>query len=249
MFIENMMTDYQNTQGDEGKRYEEFVNIAVHELKTPVSVLKAYLQMISRQLQLENQVSYMNIVEKMDLQLDKLLSLIADLQEGIHLNSEDFFCLMNDFDVNDSIKICCESTRAANPHCVLEYELDQGCPLIKGDHDRIEQVIHNLISNAIKYSGRDAKVVVKSLFAENNVVVSVLDNGPGIPADQQEKIFQQFYRVKGTANRASGLGLGLFICRDIINKHQGSIGVKSAEGTGSEFWFSLPVRVVYTHSF
>ncbi|HKG08701.1 MAG TPA: HAMP domain-containing sensor histidine kinase [Pedobacter sp.] len=233
-----------NTQPPDQKKYEDFVNMAAHELKTPVTVLKAYLQLILQQLYKDNYVNYIKTVEKMDLQLNKLLHLISDLQDGVHANSEELHCLMNDFDINESIKACCDSAKAANPNCHIDYELDENCPVLKGDHDRIEQVIHNFISNGIKYSKNDVTIKIKSLTDGNNVVVSVLDDGQGIPKDHQQKIFQQFYRIKDDKpSQPGGLGLGLFICREIISKHNGAIGVNSREGEGAEFWFSLPVKL------
>ncbi|MES2454849.1 MAG: HAMP domain-containing sensor histidine kinase [Bacteroidota bacterium] len=239
------MSDTQD-QPNERKTYEDFVNMAAHELKTPVTVLKAYLQMITMQLRKENQLGYIKTVEKMDLQLNKLLHLISDLQDGVQVNSEKLHCLMNDFDINESIKTCCDSAIATHPNCRIEYELDQSCPLLKGDHDRIEQVIHNFITNAVKYSGAELLVKIKSVKTENEVLVSVSDNGRGIPADQQSRIFEQFFRVKSASNQAGGMGLGLFICQEIIKKHEGRIGVNSTEGVGSEFWFSLPVKKTST---
>jgi signal transduction histidine kinase len=236
------MDNSQGTQASDQKKYQDFLNMAAHELRTPVAVLKAYLQMLELQLNRENHLSYINTIEKMDLQLNKLLHLISDLQDGVQANSEELHCLMNDFDINDSVKVCCDSAKAANPDCAIDHELDEACPALKGDHDRIEQVIHNLIANAIKYSKGNKIIKIRSFRDGSSIIVSVLDNGPGIPPDQQSKIFEQFYRVKTTAGHAGGLGLGLFICQEIIRKHDGKIGVKSQEGQGSEFWFSLPVK-------
>ena len=236
------MSETQDVQSAELKKYEDFVNMAAHELKTPVTVLKAYLQMILLQLYKENQLGYIKTVEKMDLQLNKLLHLISDLQDGAQSNSEKLHCLMNDFDINESIKTCCDSAKATHPGCTITHYLDDSCPILKGDHGRIEQVIHNFITNAVKYSERDVVVRIKSFVAGDEVFVSVLDNGRGIPEDQQRKIFEQFYRAPGTAGRTGGLGLGLFICQEIIRKHNGRIGVKSTEGSGSEFWFCLPLK-------
>ena len=227
----------------EHKKFEDFVNMAVHELKTPVTVLKAYLQIITAQLNKENNQSHLKTMEKMDMQLDKLLHLISDLQDGVNADSDEIHCLMYDFYIHESIKHCFENAKATNPGCEIELDIDDSNVLIKGDKDRIEQVINNLITNAIKYSGTQKRLKIKGSKSADKFVVSVLDNGMGIPLERQKQVFQQFYRVESTAAiKQPGLGLGLFICAEIIRKHNGEIGVQSEEGQGSEFWFSLPLK-------
>lgn len=232
-----------DTSSPDQKKYENFVHMAAHELKTPVTVLKAYLQMIIRHLEKDKQASYIAMADKMDVQLNKLLNLISDLQDGVKANSEDIHCLMSDFNINESISSCRDGLQATNPDFKLVVELDETCPLIKGDHNRIEQVVLNLITNAIKYSDSEKYVMIRSIKEDGYVCVSVSDKGKGIPKEQQSKVFDQFYRVNGIQeNQPAGLGLGLFICKEIIRKHDGKIGLESAPGLGSEFWFRLPCK-------
>lgn len=240
---DEIMSKLDISKPGEHKKFEDFVNMAVHELKTPVTVLKAYLQIVTAQLNKENNQSHLKTLEKMDIQLDKLLHLILDLQDGVTANSDDIHCLMYDFYIDESIKLCFENAKATNPCCDIAFEIDDSNLLIKGDRDRIEQVINNLITNAIKYSGTKKCLKIKGYRREDSFIVSVLDNGMGIPLEKQKQVFQQFYRVESTASQQQpGLGLGLFICAEIIRKHAGEIGVKSEEGQGSEFWFSLPLK-------
>ena len=224
-------------------QYHDLVNMTAHELKTPVSVLKAYLQIITKQLYRDNQLSYMMTLEKMEVQLDKVLHLISDLQDGVSTDNDDVHCLMNEFDINESVLRCFDNAVATHPDVTILYETDPSQPLVTGDRDRIEQVIHNLITNGIKYAGKQQYLKISSRVVEGEVIIGVTDKGPGIAPDLQEKIFQRFYRIQSDSTTSqSGLGLGLFICAQIIHKHQGRIGVISSEGMGSEFWFSLPVN-------
>jgi len=179
----------------------------------------------------------------MDIQLDKLLHLISDLQDGVTANSDDIHCLMNDFYINESIKLCADSAKATNPDATIICEIADSNPVINGDRDRIEQVLNNFITNAIKYSGNKKDLKIKCAKKDGELLISVTDNGIGIPAEKQDQIFQQFYRIDSpAAKQQPGLGLGLFICAEIVRRHNGTIGVNSKEGEGSEFWFSIPLK-------
>jgi signal transduction histidine kinase len=113
---------------------------------------------------------------------------------------------------------------------------------VYADRERIRQVISNLISNANKYASKSKKIIVSIETLEEKVICSVQDFGKGIEAEEQEKIFERFYRVSGhNLNTFPGLGLGLFICKQAIEKQNGKIGLKSAPGKGSTFYFELPL--------
>jgi len=221
----------------------DFVNMATHELKAPVTVLKAYLQLVELRLSKDNQPEYSRFVVKMDAQVEKLLNLIADLLDSTRISAGSLSCIFNDFEINDCIRECIEGFKASNPDVEIEYELALSNPVVKGDRDRIDQVVTNFISNAIKYSPKGKYIHVKSRVSKDTIVVCVKDNGMGIPPEQQKHVFSRFYRVKSkSTEQLSGLGLGLFICSEIIKKHRGEIGVNSEEAKGSEFWFSLPYQ-------
>jgi signal transduction histidine kinase len=238
-----IMSKLNDTPSEDYKKFEDFVNMAVHELKTPVTVLKAYLQLIMAQLRRENQHNYIKTAEKMDVQLHKLLHLIDDLHDGVKANSDEIHCLMNDFNISESIRMCCENAKAMYPDFNIELEIEECDPIIRGDKDRIEQVLNNFINNAIKYSVDNKCIHVKCRRLDGQFVVTVFDHGIGIPEEKQDRVFQQFYRVESaTERKRPGLGLGLFICAEIIKKHNGKIGVCSKEKEGSEFWFSVPVK-------
>ncbi len=137
-----------------------------------------------------------------------------------------------------------EQSRGAATRTILLDQPTDNEILIFADIDRIEQVLTNYISNALKYSATDKPVTVSLRKEGHEVFVAVRDEGPGLPIDEQANVFDRFYRVKGIEVKSGsgvGLGLGLYICKTIIELHQGQVGVESKEGKGATFWFSLPL--------
>lgn len=227
------------------KEHEDFVHMAAHELKTPVTVLKAYVQLFQARLARDQRNEELLLAGKMDAQLDKLINLISDLLDAARISSGSLSCIMTDFIVNECVTECAEAIKAANPDCNIECELERADPVIMGDRDRIDQVLVNLVSNAIKYSSNEkyVKIVSKLTSDKGRLIIKVIDKGIGIPMERQKFVFERFYRVSDPIKGGfPGLGLGLFISAEIVKKHHGTIGLESEEGKGSVFWFSLPVK-------
>lgn len=222
--------------------FSEFVNMAVHELKMPVTILKAYLQILVVKLQKNDTASLATTLEKMELQLDKLTHLIADLQDGANPNVEDIYCLKNNFDLTNCIVNYVEELKTTYPSYLIETDFDDQEFVVHADKDRIIQVVNNLVSNAVKYASEQKYLKLMIKRDGNRVMVSVIDRGPGIPEEKQQEIFEQFVRLQDEITRKQpGLGIGLFICNAILKKHNGDIGVRSKLGEGAEFWFGLPL--------
>jgi two-component system phosphate regulon sensor histidine kinase PhoR len=220
------------------KKKDEFISIASHELKTPLTSMKGYVQLLERTIN-EDSPSY-SYVKRSLAQIKKLDNLIADLLDVSKIESGSLRLNMEYFNFDAMLSNCVSMIRQTFPDHTFTLESKPDVA-IYGDEERLEQVLLNFLSNAVKYSPVNKKVVVKSHASQPGFIeVSVTDFGVGIPAEEQPKIFEKFYRAAGSAGNFPGLGLGLYICADILQRHGASYGVKSEQGNGSTFYFSLP---------
>jgi signal transduction histidine kinase len=148
-------------------------------------------------------------------------------------------------DLEDVVREQVAALRVANPLRVLRLEMAAESPIqVEADADRIGQVVANYVSNALKYSPEDRLVRVRVAVKGGWARVAVVDQGPGLPAHEQERIWGRFYRAEGVrvqSGSAVGLGLGLHICKIIVEGHGGRVGIASRVGHGSTFWFTLPL--------
>jgi signal transduction histidine kinase len=231
-------TLYEEIQKLNAKK-DDFIGLASHELKTPVTSLSGYLQIISRRLP-DSDVNK-SFIDKALSQINKLSALISDLLDVSKIETGQLPLSFTGFDLLVLIKEVIEIMQySANGHrIVLDTSIDK--LIVNADRQRIEQVIINLLSNAIKYSPGGNLVNVSVSANDNKALVAVQDFGLGITPDQQERIFNRFYRVEDMAAHISGLGIGLFISREIINRHKGKLWVESEQDKGSVFFFEIPV--------
>jgi PAS domain S-box len=221
---------------------DEFISVASHELKTPVTSLKGFTQILQMAFEKEGNAMANSLLPKMDHQINKLTNLINDLLDVTKINRGQLRLDQEDFNFNDLVKEAVEEIQRTTQTHKIEIKLADA-EMIKGDKNRIEQVIINLLSNAIKYSPNADKVIVTSARTDGHIKLCVQDFGIGIPASQQEQLFTRFFRVSDDkSNTYPGLGLGLYITSEIIKRHGGTIDFKSEEGKGSTFCFSLPVQ-------
>lgn len=221
------------------KKKDEFISIASHELRTPVTSLKAYTQILQMTFDEAKNEKAASMLAKMDNQVDKLTGLIVDLLDVTKIDKGELIFEQHEFDFNELVKeIAEEMQRTTHTHSI-QLELSP-CERIEGDKNRIGQVITNFISNAIKYSP-DANEVILSTACENNIVkLSVRDFGIGIREEEQSRIFRRFFRATSKTNYTfPGLGLGLYISAEIIKRHGGRIYFESTEGSGSTFCFEI----------
>lgn len=219
---------------------DQFIGIASHELKTPVTSIKAYADILAGFLSTKGEKAHSAMMQRMVTQVDRLIKLINDLLDTTKISGGVLVLEPEPFDLNRLIHERMEEIQRSTTHVLTFHRAD--VPQVYADRGRIGQVLNNLLSNAIKYSPEGSGVIITTRGTNGNVLVSVRDFGIGLSDEAQQKIFERFYRVS-SINLASvpGLGLGLYIASEIIRKHGGTLGVSSVPGEGSEFFFTLPV--------
>ena len=222
------------------KQKDSFLGIASHELKTPLTSLKLYAQFIEKNLRKEGDSKNAEVAKKMDVQINKLTSLITDLLDVTKIQNGKLQLNKTDFDVDQMIDDVVEEQQMNSRHKLTVEKEKIGTAF--GDPHRISQVLTNLINNAIKYSPAAEEVLITVKKENENICFCVKDYGIGVSADNREKIFDQYYRVSGTKEHTfPGLGLGLFISSEIIKRSNGKIYVNDVEGAGTEVCFEIPV--------
>ena len=230
------------------QRRNNFIKMASHELKTPITSIKGYVQLLLNMYKDHNenkgQVSTQAIQASLitiDKQIIKLNRLMSELLDLSRIDSDRLELHMQNFELNNLVNETVQDIQQTTKHEIIIK--DGTICKVYGDRDRIGQVILNLLSNAIKYSPNTNSIKVNIYQpARNCVAVSVHDQGIGIDQEHHHKIFERFYRVEGKSEQTyPGFGIGLFIASEIIQRHNGTISVKSKKNEGSTFTFTLPV--------
>jgi PAS domain S-box-containing protein len=240
MALENARL-YKEAQ-DAIKLREEFVSIASHELKTPVTSLKMFTQVVRRRVSKNKNVEVLEYMEKMENQIDKLTRLINDLLDSSKVQAGRLEYKNVPYDIVSLVEETIDDLKPNFEEHTIEFK-KINVPLLMGDKDKIGQIIVNLLTNAVKYSPKSNKVSVKVFEKNKKVYLTVKDYGIGIDEDQKTKIFERFYRAeKGKNLTFPGLGMGLYISREIARRHGGDIVFKSKKSKGTVFYLSLPIK-------
>ncbi len=223
------------------KRKDDFVNMASHELKTPITSMKLYIDSLQLRTASMKDARVTTIVTRIKTQTERLQELVNDLLDVSRIQTGKLTFSMEKFRFDELLSETVDELQAsAGNRLVLVKTVPTD---VKADRFRIYQVVTNLITNAIKYSVGTGAITIRLTKHKDEVIVSVADHGIGIAKEQQNKIFDRLYQVADDKEKTfPGFGMGLYISKEIIRRHHGKIWVESEKGSGSTFFFSLPVE-------
>jgi len=235
-------TDIDDMKKQE-KQKNDFIKMANHELKTPVTTIKGYVQLLKKMRGESDDKFLVNSLNTIEKQVNKLTALIGDLLDISRIESGKLPLNKKEFSLLELVTETIEDIKASEQSHQINFELKHTSDIeVFADKERITQVLNNLLTNAIKYSPQSDKVNVEMYVDGESAVVSVQDFGIGMEQDELTKIFERFYRVSGDDEETyPGFGIGLFIVQDILERHDGKIWVESKKNAGSKFYFALPL--------
>ncbi|HUI56153.1 MAG TPA: HAMP domain-containing sensor histidine kinase [Bryobacteraceae bacterium] len=226
----------------QNEQKDAFINAVTHELKTPVASIRLYLETLQRHS--VDDSKRQEFYRTMLADSDRLLATIEQVLRTGRMGAASRKLNLTRIDVGDLVEECLASTRALRAGAPESLTYRPGPPVsILADADEVRAAVSNLVDNALKYSGKDARVVVETACVNGYVLVRVKDEGPGIPKTELKRIFKRFHRVPGPlASRVKGTGLGLYIVRSVAKRHGGRAWAESAgPGLGSTFVLQLPI--------
>ena len=236
-------TDIHDQKVQEEKK-DEFISIASHELKTPLTTAKAYLQMLQLTVDVNN-ADAVQFAKKANESVNRISELIGELLDVSKIRLGKLEYNITAFDFNEMVNSTVENIQLTNStHTIVKT--GQVKVEIRGDRERLQQVIINLLNNAIKYSPGAEKVYLEVEQKQDMIQVSIKDTGIGIAEQSLINIFDKYHRVEEHAVHFQGLGIGLFISYEIIQRHHGKLWAESQPGKGSVFYFTLPLKPVVT---
>ncbi len=219
-----------------------FLSIASHELRTPVTMIKGYAQVLRRRAEQGGDTGLLRPLEVVNRQVDRMAALIDDLLEVSRIESGRLEFEQAPFDLGDALREVVDEVAMATPGFALRVDERVKDLWVRGDWVRIQRVVTNLLTNAVKYSGERKEVDIALGREGDRAVVSVTDYGIGIPREQQHQVFELYFRASNVSSgHYGGLGLGLYISKTIVERHGGEMWVESRETGGSIFRFSLPL--------
>ncbi|MDB5008945.1 MAG: hypothetical protein JWP45_3338 [Mucilaginibacter sp.] len=230
------VTDTKN----QDQRKDDFINIASHELRTPITSLKMSLQLLDRMKDNPSHEMFPRLIKQSRNSVQKISLLVEDLLDFGRLQEGKLELSKSCFTLFELISTCCNSITIEGKQQVIIFG-DKKLQVYADEH-RIDEVITNLVNNAIKYAPSSKNILLTIEKENDRAKVCVLDAGPGISPDKIPYLFDRYYQADNFKSKSSGLGLGLYISAEIIKSHGGEIGVKSELGKGSTFWFTLPLK-------
>lgn len=234
-----VLSDVTELKADE-QRKNDFIGMVSHELKTPLTSITGYVQILQSKASKSGDTFASAALEKANNQLKKMTNMINSFLNVSRLESGKIHIEREYFDLQELAReMKAEFLVTADKHKLISTHVDK--ITVSADRDKIGHVVTNLISNAVKYSPSGTTIAISCRTEDNNAIVSVSDEGRGIRTEDKEKLFERYYRVTDQPKTISGFGIGLYLCAEILDRHNGRIWVDSELGKGSTFHFSLPL--------
>jgi two-component system CheB/CheR fusion protein len=224
--------------------HDHFLATASHELRTPLTALTGYLQMMVRQMatgRIDDE-RQRRFADQALAQARRLATLVNDLVDVTRLQNDQLTLRLEPVDLDALVKATADVAQGLAQGQKIEVEADDGSVIVNGDSGRLEQVLLNLLNNALTHASESERLILRLRRLDGQAEIQVQDFGPGIPAGQLPDLFSRFYRAERPGGRShTGLGLGLFIARELVAAHGGTIDVESREGEGTTFTVRLPL--------
>lgn len=223
------------------QRKDDFVNMASHELKTPITSMKLYIDLLMRLIKQHNDDKSVKMLVSIKEQTERLQKLVSDLLDVSRLQTGKLTYSKERFNITELVHETAEGLEGTTKQQKITI-IGKAQVYVYGDKFRIYQVITNLITNAVKYSPEKADIIINIKKDEEKVIISVQDYGLGVSKSEQKRIFERLYQVDDDKEKTfPGFGMGLYISKEIIKRHKGNIWVESEKGKGSIFSFTLPL--------
>jgi PAS domain S-box-containing protein len=217
------------------------VSVVSHELQTPIAIIKGYAATLRKPAARRDATALRERLGAIEEEADRLNHMVNNLLYASRIQAGGLAMDPAPLDVGEVLRSTVRRFRARGVRHELRLHCPDNLPLVLADRERIEEVVANLVDNAIKYAPHSASIAIAAHFTGQALIISVSDSGPGIPLREQQRVFDRFQRAESDLTRGtSGAGLGLYICQAIVRAHGGQIWVESAVGQGSTFSFSLP---------
>lgn len=221
------------------QRKDDFLSIASHELKTPITSLKASLQLLDRLKNKPFSETHIKLIEQSGKSVEKMMVLVDELLNMSRLSEDQLKLEKSKFNLHQMLSMSCNHIRMEGDYRIILHG-DKNIEVYADEH-RIDQVIINFVNNSVKYAPQSKEIHIKVETLDKHVKVSVEDFGEGIDEKILPNLFDRYFRVDHSGKTYTGLGLGLYICSEIIRRHEGEIGAESKIGEGSTFWFTIPI--------
>jgi len=216
---------------------DEFLSVASHELRTPITSLKTALQLLDKLKDNPTSELLPTLIDQANKSLNRVSILVSDLLDATRITDGQLHLNKKPFMLSELIDESFQHIRSEGVYTIITNGTDLQ---VYADPDKIDQVMINFVNNAMKYAAASKTIRVSITKVDNKAKVALTDNGPGIAPEKLPYLFDRYFRADDT-DQHSGLGLGLYICSEIIKRHDGEIGVQSEPGKGSTFWFTLPL--------